>query len=409
MDGHCHVVVLPSWYPSRISPLGGTFFREQALALRDAGVQVGVIAPEIVGLRAYIRARRPGTAIVRNDEGGIPTYRKIAVPLLPRFSGRNAWFWQRAGEALFAAYVHDHGLPDLVHAHSALYGGLLAHRLAAKTGIPYVVNEHHSAFARGRVRRWAQRSAGLAFADAAARLVVSPAVGSQLTAQFGEAFCPWQVIPDTLDSRFERPPEVRPHRDPGQFRFLCIGSFRKLKAQDRLISAFAMAFRGDPSVRLGLAGEGATLADCRTLASALDVASQVDFLGPLDRGSVKRELLASDALVVPSYYETFGVVVIEALACGLPVIATRCGGPESVLDESNGLLVPPGDVNSLAAALRQMRNDSGRYDSNTIRRDCLARYSNGAVARQLTTLYGTILAVGAEPMASPGAMSRLSA
>ncbi len=278
-----------------------------------------------------------------------------------------------------------------------------------KTGIPYVITEHHSAFARGRVRRWAQRRAGLAFAQAAARLVVSPAVGSQLTAQFGEAFCPWQVIPNTLGSRFERPLDDSPHRDSGHFRFLCIGAFRKLKAQDRLISAFALAFRGDPSVRLGLAGEGATQADCRALASALGVASQVDFLGPLDRDSVKLELLATDALVLPSYYETFGVVAIEALACGVPVIATRCGGPESIVNESNGLLVSPGDVNSLAAAMQQMRNDRGRYDPGAIRRDCLARYSNGAVARQLTALYGSILAVDAESMASTGAMSRLPA
>lgn len=389
-DDRLHVLLLPSWYPSSRSPLSGPFFREQALALQDAGMKVGVIAPEVIGLRAFVKAGRPTTAIVRENDAGLPTYRKLAIPLLPRFPRRNAWCWLRAGRALFAAYVRDHGMPDLVHAHSALYAGLLANEIGRRHDVPYFITEHLTTFAEGRLRRWQRRPVRLAFDSAAARFVVSPQLGVTLTAHFGDAFCPWQTVPNTLDLLFEQPLDDKPPRKAGRFQLLCIGRFGKLKAQDLLITAFARAFRGDPSVRLRLAGGGLMLPTCRDLAGELGVAEQLDFLGDLDRDSVRRELLAADALVIPSYYETFGVVVIEALACGIPVIATRCGGPEGLIDDTNGLLVPPGDPGLLTDALARMRREFDSYDPVTLRRDCLARYGRGAVAGQLKEKYDSI-------------------
>lgn len=405
LDGQLHVLLLPSWYPSSRSPNSGTFFREQALALQDAGMKVGVIVPEVVGLRAFVKAGRPTTAIVREDDSGLPTYRKVAVPLLPRFPRRNARVWLRAGRALFAAYVRDHGLPDLVHAHSALYAGLLANEIGRRHDLPYVITEHLTTFAEGRLRRWQRRPVRQAFGSAAGRFVVSPQLGVTLTAHFGDAFCPWQTVPNTLDLRFEQPLDDKPPRNPGRFQLLCIGRFGRLKAQDLLITAFAKAFRGDPSVQLRLAGSGLMLPACRDLAGELGVAEQVDFLGDLDRDAVRRELLAADALVIPSYYETFGVVMIEALASGIPVIATRSGGPEGLIDDTNGLLVPPGDPGLLADALTRMRQQLDSYDPVILRRDCLARYSRRAVAGQLKEIYDSIVLNAADTAILPGPQS----
>ena len=402
MAAHRHVLLLPSWYPTSRAPQFGTFFREQALALHDFGMRVGVVSPEVMGLAAYLKAGRPSTGIAVEDDHGVPTHRKVTVPLLPRFSRRNALYWMRAGKALFESYVSENGMPDLLHAHSALYGGMLAYDLRQQFGVPYVITEHHTAFARGRVRRWAQRKAAKAFAAAHARLVVSPHAGTQLTAQFQEAFCPWQTIPNTLDRRFEAPLDRSPRAyGEGGCRFLSIGFFRKQKAQDLLIRAFADRFRGEAEVRLGLAGDGSTLPDCRALAAECGVESQVDFLGLLDRDAVWRELQASDVFVLPSYYETFGVVAIEALASGLPVIATRCGGPESIVNDTNGVLVPPGDVAALSGAMVDMRARIGQYDPETLRRDCLSLYSSRAIAERLAILYEAILPARPE-VTTPG-------
>lgn len=389
-DGRRHVLLLPSWYPSSRSPNNGTFFQSQAVALQNAGVKTGVIAPEVIGLRAFLEDGRPSTAILREDDEGVATYRKLTVAALPRFSRRNAWFWARAGKALYAEYVRDQGTPDLIHAHSALYGGILARDLARKSGIPYVISEHHSAFARGRLRPWTRRQAAQAFAAASGRFVVSPHLGQSLTAQFTDGFCPWSTVPNTLDPRFEQPLQ-RISRDPDALRLLCIGTFRKLKAQQQLIAAFAKAFHGDTGKRLRLGGAGPTVDDCRAHAHDLGVGEQVEFLGPLDREGVWRALMNTDLLIVPSYYETFGIVAIEALACGVPVVATRCGGPEGIVDDDNGLLVPPGDVDALADALVSMQGRLESYDPERLRRDCLDRFSTGAVSGQLLTEYESIL------------------
>ncbi len=391
-SGRGHVLVLPSWYPSPDAPRHGTFFRDQAHALHDAGYRVGVVAPAVAGLTKRRRMNRPGLRTTRDLDGAIATYRRVGLPLLPNYPQRNARAWLRTGRALFDAYVRDCGMPDLIHAHSALYAGVLAHRLKRRYGVPYAVTEHHTAFVRGRLRRWTQSWVKEAFAMADARLVVSPQLGAVLTAQFSDSFCPWQVVPNILDSLFEQPIDQKPTRHSDQISFLCVANFQLKKAQHLLISAFAHRFGGDTSVRLRFGGRGAKEPDCRSLARDLGVADQVKFLGQLDRASVRREMLAADVFVLPSFTETFGVVVIEALACGTPVIATRCGGPESIVDDRSGVLVLPGDVGALAEALDWMRRERGRFDPQVLHERCVGRYSRAAVAGQISSVYDSILA-----------------
>lgn len=386
-----HVLIIPSWYPTARLPFAGTFFRDQALALRERGYRVGVIAPDVVGLRSYLQGPRTGLTLRSENDHGVATFRKTTVPALPRFSRRNAWFWMSAGDQLFDAYIEQAGRPDLIHAHCALYGGLLAHRLNRRHGIPYVITEHSSAFARGRPRPWMAKAAGNAFAAASARLVVSPSLGAVLTAQFADKVCPWQVVPNILDAEFEAPIADKPAPVTGQVSFLCVGTLRPIKGQDVLIAAFAQRFRGDPTASLRLAGTGGSEPEFRRMAETLGVAGQVEFLGQLDRQSVRREMLAADALVLPSYYDTFGVVVIEALACGTPVITTTGSGPEGIIDEGSGMLVPPGDVAALTGALEAMREARETYRAESLRDGCLNRFGRHAVTDRLATVYADVL------------------
>ena len=99
----------------------------------------------------------------------------------------------------------------------------------------------------------------------------------------------------------------------------------------------------------------------------------------------------SDAFVLSSQYETFGVVVIEALALGLPVIATRCGGPESIVRDEDGLLIPIEDISSLAIAMKTIYDNRLKYNAEEIRTACSDRYSEKSVAEQLKTGYAEIV------------------
>ncbi|PQP32811.1 glycosyltransferase family 4 protein, partial [Desulfobacteraceae bacterium SEEP-SAG10] len=103
------------------------------------------------------------------------------------------------------------------------------------------------------------------------------------------------------------------------------------------------------------------------LAQDLGIGDCVTFLGKLDRTQVLKEMNQCQAFVLSSEFETFGVVVIEALSQGKPVIATRCGGPEEILHAGNGILVQKNDKKSLADAMVCLRNDYLNYDSDCIR------------------------------------------
>jgi glycosyltransferase involved in cell wall biosynthesis len=163
------------------------------------------------------------------------------------------------------------------------------------------------------------------------------------------------------------------------------------KGQADLLQAFAARFQGDPTVQLRIGGDGPLRAELQTLALELGISEQVTFLGMLSREQVATEMQRADAFVLSSHYETFGVVLIEALACGTPIIATACGGPECIVRPSNGLLVPPGDVDALGAAMAQIRETSANYPPDALHSECMAQFGEQAVAAQLGQIYQSVL------------------
>ena len=128
-----------------------------------------------------------------------------------------------------------------------------------------------------------------------------------------------------------------------------------------LLEAFAAAFRAHPGIRLVIAGSGALMDALKLQCQSLGIGEQVEFSGMLDRASLRLRLTEADVFVLPSLFETFGVVVIEAMSCGKPVIATVCGGPEHIVDGSTGLLIPAGDAEALSRAMLQMYEGAGFY------------------------------------------------
>jgi teichuronic acid biosynthesis glycosyltransferase TuaC len=100
----------------------------------------------------------------------------------------------------------------------------------------------------------------------------------------------------------------------------------------------------------------------------------------------------SSVVVLPSRRETFGVVLAEALACGTPVVATRCGGPEDIVDENVGLLIPPGDPQALATAIRSVVDRRAEFPAAVLSRHSLQRFGADVVTKQMETIYKNALA-----------------
>jgi len=227
-----------------------------------------------------------------------------------------------------------------------------------------------------------------------ARLVVSPQLGESMERVLGPAAAPWEWVPNVVDGSFLSGafPDQRASGAP--FRFLNVAFLHEKKGQADLLRAFAERFAGDPSVRLGIGGDGPERGRLHELAGSLAIAEQVDWLGALDRDGVRQAMCEADAFVLPSRLETFGVVVIEALACGLPVVATRSGGPECIVTPDDGILVAVGDVHALGDGLVAMRDTAADYDPAALRARCAKRFGEAALVQRLGSVYARVLAGG---------------
>lgn len=290
-----------------------------------------------------------------------------------------------AGLRAYDAYVQAHGRPDVIHAHNIFYGGHVAASIKAKRGVPVVLTEHSTSYMEGLVIFPGQTGIiqrTLAGVDAAL------AVGSAL-ARAVRQFAP-ESRPDVIGNivnteRFmlRDIPPVPP------FIFCAIGTLEKRKDYPTMLAAFAQAFQEDDA-QLWIAGEGAERAELEKIAADLSLSGQVTFLGRLDREGVRSLIARSHALVSSSLVESFGVTLIEAMACGLPVIATRSGGPDDFVDDANGILVPIRDISALADAMARLRTNYAAYDPARIRARCVERFSEEAIMSRLETIYAQV-------------------
>lgn len=385
-----HVLIIPSWYPETPEDVDGIFFRLQAQALQRSGLKIGVTAPVFRSMRGKPASVVNGGYGIRSyTEENIPTYVYKSMYFFPHLPYLDRYRWVRAGWKLFEHYVRDHGTPDIIHAHSMNHAGILAQQIHEKTGIPFVLTEHSSTYARKLIRNW-QRPAMLQSAQqCSARIAVSKDFCRLLETEYGGL--DWQYIPNSLSPAFIRPVDLANKPKNADFTFCSVAHLNYNKGFDILLPAFAEALKTHPNLKLKIGGTGLIASQLHNLAAELGLENSVEFLGGLQNDQVLDLMFRSDAFVLASRNETFGVVFIEALSQGLPVAATRCGGPQTIINENNGILVPVGDVQALAGALVSLYENRGRYDAQTLRADCLNEFGEEAVVRQITAVYKTIL------------------
>ena len=383
-----HIVGVPSWYRSARGS-GGGYFRDQALALQAAGYRVAMLAPDIYTLRDLRHGGVPPQfgREVRVEDDGIPTWRRETLVVAPRLPYRNAAMLALGGLKIFARYRAQNGLPDLVQAHSMLNAGVVALAIKRRHGVPYIVMEQNTHFALGRLRWWERDLVRRVIAGARQLIAVSPGLAVLLQGQYPGSS--WDYLPNPLGAAFVADNPVQERRDAAQpFVFLSAARMTPEKGHALVIEAFAEAFGGDPGSRLVLAGDGPMQPRLIALCRERGVAAQVDFPGLLSSPQVRDAMEASDAFVLASDVETFGVVVIEALACGRPVVVTASGGPDHLVTAANGLLIPTADRPALRDALSLMRRNAAGYDRAAIRADALRNYSPAAFARRFAEIVG---------------------
>jgi len=393
-----HVFVIPSWVSGVSDACSGIFMLEQAQTIARlypwwtvtfSAVNHHVLTTRLITLRKIWQglSARPRAAPAAAPARFIHQKRHVFVRRSRLLEGDIAPIIAAHRRHLLAAAER----PDLLHAHVAWPAGAAARSLSREFGIPYIVTEHMAPFplpgrpladAAGRATRIALEP--LTDADAVV------AVGLPLAAAMREHGLdrPVRIIPNGVDTGIFHPSAEAP---AGRvFTFLTVSRLTDEKGITDLLLAIREFRLAGGQARFRIAGAGPR-AHYERLAQRLGVAEAIRFLGPLGRAEIAAELQSAQALVMPARHESFGVVAIEAMASAIPVLATRSGGPESIITAETGLLVEPASPEDLARGLAAMQSAAGTFDRDAILAAC-RRYGADSVAEQVAALYREVLA-----------------
>lgn len=401
------IFILPSWCPTIDEPLNGTFFLEQAHSIAQARPEWTVAICQFDLGRSRVPWRPWHLPRFARDwiskprmtlqvaPSGLYEYR-LWVPYLPRLGSQNrrkALVRALGLKARIAleSFIKEVGIPDLIHAQAVHPGGATAVALGREFGVPVGLTEHIGPFLPptlclpdGSIMPiFSEAYAGAARHSAVSRSLADRIVGLGLASKV-------EVLPNFLEDDFGSA-LPNPRKKSDVFSFLSVGWPSRGKGTDILLKAFA---RIGTNATLSIVGSSKERPFFQEMSADLGITDRVRWLGSVPREKMSDYYRESDAFVLPSRGETFGVVFIEALAHGKPLIATRCGGPEDIVHSENGLLVSVDSVDELATAMVRMIEQSGDYSPQALRADFLARFSASAVVDKIEDWYVAVINSG---------------
>ncbi len=390
MGDRLGAVVFAKLFPNPAEPYRGIFVADQCRATAWA-VDWTVVAP--VPWVPRFAARLFGKPYVKGNrsfEGR--TLFHPRYPVLPRrlLYATVAPLIRRTARGAFRRAVAEVDA-RLVHVHDLYPSGAAAWRLCEEVRLPYVLTVHGlDLYSNLANPRW--RSQIIAAARGAAAIVcVGTPLAQDCVAELGVDPARVLVIPNTYDTtRFV--PLARERSADGAIRLATLGRLSREKGHDLLLRALAMRLAAGSSLKLTFIGDGPELPALEALADELGVGDHVTFTGTLLGPDVPSAFAESDVFVLPSRSEGFGVALIEALATGLPVVATRSGGPADIVGPDDGVLVEAGDASALAHGIADVVANLDRFDTQRIAMRAAERYSPEAVGTRLVRLYREVLA-----------------
>ena len=381
------ILLISRGYMSKEDPVLGNFEAEQAFALKRAGHDVIIASIDRRVFRKHFRK----IGISKIVDKGIAIY-NFYFPLYAPIIKRNPlipfcfsdWFYQKMMLRLYKKIERENWRPDIVYAHY-LFNSHMALPLKEQLSIPFVAIEHWSHLNNDVLSQRVRKLGNDVYYHVDKVLSVSLATSNRLRQHF-DIDSP--VCYNMIDNKSFT---YLPNRSSNsKMAFVTVGRNQYRKGFDVLIEALN---RMDPKIdcSLHVIGSG-DWGDIELLVDKYGLNDKVKFWGALDeRSDVVKIMRESDVFVLPSRKETFGVVYVEAMMMGLPVIATPCRGPEEYVNETNGLLVPIDDVDKLASAMEYMAVNHCRYDGKVISEEVNKLFSPETIADQLINVFNEVL------------------
>ena len=397
MENNINVFVIPSWYPSKEKSSAGIFIKEQINAISFFKKSINQCISTWGHDQGHLSFRNPKTLFKAIKWRINNTSRKIInhnSNLIELYSPSLSW----TNQLPFGGYksllnvnrrnlkqaLSLHTEINIIHAHSVYPGGVIASILSKEFNIPYVITEHMGPRIPSLLKNGKPIDVILkAYSEASKIITVSDFLKIKLE-QFNIKNI--KIIPNLVNEDIY----TIKNRTTNKFIFFTLANMTDIKGIDILLYAIKEMNSENDSVEFLIGGSGPLLDKYKSLADSLKISKKIKWLGQIEPEQSVKFFQACNVFVLPSRYETFGVVYAEAIACGKPVIATRCGGPESIVNDINGVLIKPESVKELSEAMIKMRFASQNYSSTEIRKDFISKFSRVKVVNQIVELYGNI-------------------
>jgi glycosyltransferase involved in cell wall biosynthesis len=373
-----HILILPSWYKRKGSPIAGIFFREQAAALARQGHRVDLM---------YLNNLEERQGLEEYDDDGVRTlylyYKKKDNKYL------NGVLEIKYFMKIFKE-VYKNKLPDIVHVHS-----FMAARFAIVINkvykIPYVLTEHGSSIYSKKLQDWDKLRRFVlknGYKNAKALIAVSDGLKEKVEDLTAREV---MVIPNMVNDYFFDDLDASEKRKNDKFRFLSVGRLMRDKGFDILIKAFAKALKNNSNMELVICGSGTDEESLRKLCEEYKITDSVEFRGYLPHEKIYDEIRLCDAFILLSRIETFGIVYVEALAMGKPVIMANTCAAHNIVDEENGYIVEIDNIEQGKEAILNMVQNYKSYNSKEIQNSCKRKFSEETICNDIVKVYHSVL------------------
>ena len=353
------VLVIPSWYPTGEDKLMGIYHKEYCAALaKEQNIQVNMLYIDRQPLSKpfnYLFIKKKNI----DFENNYSVYKYCTLDYNSINPILALKLYTKKLERAFKDYLKNNPFPDVIHAQVTLPAGYAACILGKKYNSPVVVTEHASGFMKffeGSNKEYGEYVLNNSYYTTVSNMMKNKIV---------EMGYKCDVIPNLVETDIFH----NKHYKRGKtLNLVAVSAFRKGKRIDDIIKALnIIVLKHTKNIHLNIVGDGYLMDRYKNLVSELNLQDYVTFYGRKTKHEIAQILSQNDIFVVASLFETFCIPGVEALASGIPVVSTKCFGPEEYIDSACGELCEVDNPQSLADTIMRVAKKLDKYDSKYLR------------------------------------------
>jgi glycosyltransferase involved in cell wall biosynthesis len=384
------ILIFSYLYPNKKEPMRGIFVSERVKFLKKF-YEIKVIAPVpyFPKIRFFKRwnffAEIPSKEIIDDIEVFHPRFLLFPKRIFRKYIG----YWMYLFSKNLLDKIYSQWKFDLIHAHFTIYSGQATNHYCKKRDIPYIITEHYGKLSDDIIYKSIYREIyHKVFTEAKRLILVSKRLENDIRNKLRD-LPKIELISNGVDiNKFTF---VEKKIDKNYPKLISIGNLVVTKGFQYLISAIKILKDRKINCSLTIIGEGKYRKNLEMLIAKFSLQKNVFLAGYVPNEKINFYLEKSDFYVHPSLFESFGVVVIEAMSAGKPVIVTKSGGPEYIVPDEFGIKIDKENSEALAKSIDEMIKNYENYNPKKIRAFVEANFSYENIAKKIGEVYEEIL------------------